>query len=73
MSTFPLNHSVNNIDSVFFGDIEQGGLSINILIIKRQPMTQQQIQTLFFPLPTHVKQHSLLVIVFKVWVSAIVQ
>ncbi len=71
--TFPLNHLMNNINPILFRHIKQRRLSINIFLIQRQPITQQQVQTLLLPLTTDIKQHRLLVVVFEMRICRMLQ
>jgi len=63
---------MNDVDSVLFGHIKEWSLPVNIFIIQRKPMVEQQIQTLLLSLSTDVKQDSLLIIIFEMGVGSVV-
>lgn len=57
---------MNNIESIFLSCIEKRCLPKSIVVFQIKPFLKQKIKTFLFPLPTHIKKHSLLVTILKV-------
>ena len=63
---------MNDVESILFGGIEKWGLPINIILFKIESLLNKEVKTFFFAISADVEENGLLVAIFEVWVSSIV-